>query len=157
MARRSDITSNRPSGSVWSLKPSIRPPHVKQQDVTISAPGFGSASGNLTGATLRMTTVALNLVARYQAGQFELYVGAGVGAFFARLKETTPPGSSQSSVTPGLNTQVGLRYRITPHVAVFGEWKFNYTRLDFEESLPTLGFKGTYQAHHFVFGVGYHS
>jgi opacity protein-like surface antigen len=131
-------------------------PHVKQQDVTISAPGVGSASGNLTGATLRMTTVALNLVARYQAGQFEPYVGAGIGAFFAHLKETTPPGSSQSSMTPGLNTQVGLRYRITPQMAVFSEWKFNYTRLDFDETSSALGFKGTYQAHHFVFGVGYH-
>lgn len=42
-------------------------------------------------------------------------------------------------------------------MAVFGEWKFNYTRLDFDETLPSaLGFKGTYQAHHLVFGVGYH-
>ena len=131
-------------------------PHVKQQDVTISAPVLGSISGNTTGATLRVTTVALNLVARYQAGHFEPYIGAGVGAFFAHLKNTEPPESSQSSTTPGLNTQVGLRYRITPQVAVFTEWKFNYTRLDFEESLPAAGFKGTYQAHHFVFGVDYH-
>ncbi|MGH7256878.1 MAG: outer membrane protein [Nitrospiraceae bacterium] len=113
-------------------------------------------SGETSGSTLRMTTLALNLVARYQLGQLEPYIGAGVGAFFAHLKNTQAPESSQSSTTPGLNTQVGLRYRITPHVAVFGEWKFNYTRLDFDEISSALGFKGTYQAHHLVFGVGYH-
>lgn len=90
-------------------------PHVKQQPITI--PGIGPLFSN--GFNLRVTTWApVNIVARYQMGQFEPYAGVGLGIFFARLKDGAT-GESTSSTKPGLNTQVGLRYRPTNRVAVF--------------------------------------
>ncbi len=95
---------------------------------------------------------------RYQMGQFEPYAGVGMGVFFARLKDGGT-GESSSSTTVGLNTQVGLRYLVTQHVSLFGEWKYNRASFDFARSSPTQatgGVKGDYSAHHLVFGVGYH-
>lgn len=41
--------------------------------------------------------------------------------------------------------------------AAFGEWKYNYTRVKFDET-PTAFFHtdATYTAHHLVFDLGYH-
>src|SRR5262245_27645287 len=96
--------------------------------------------GTSPGAHLRVLNWSpITVVARYQMGKFEPYAGVGLGLYFAQLKDPTS-GDSSSSTTPGLNTQVGLRLRITDHIAVFGEWKYNYTRVKFDET-PTAFFK----------------
>jgi opacity protein-like surface antigen len=100
----------------------------------------------------------INLVVRYQMGQFEPYAGIGMGVFFARLKDGET-GESTSSTRVGLNTQVGLRYLVTHNVSLFGEWKYNRASFNFAESSPTGatgGIKGDYIAHLLAFGVGYH-
>ena len=128
-------------------------PHVKQQNVVVG----GIPLGVISGSYLRVLNWSpITVVVRYQAGKFEPYAGVGLGLYFARLKDPAS-GESTSSTTPGLNTQVGLRYRITDHIAVFGEWKYNYARVNFDET-PTAFFKtdATYTAHHLVFGLGYH-
>jgi hypothetical protein len=129
-------------------------PHLKQQNVAAVLPGFGTFAGTEAGHTLRMTTAALNLVLRNQCGPLEPYAGAGIGVFMAHLAQAGV--SSQNSTSPGLNALAGLRYRIGEHVALFGEWKFNYTKLDFSETSAADGFKATYRAHHFLLGLGYH-
>ena len=81
-----------------------------------------------------------------------------MGVFFANLKDGAS-GESSSSTSVGLNTQLGLRYKVTQNVAVFGEWKYNRANLNFSESSPTQatgGFQGDYSANIFAFGVGYH-
>ncbi|MGH7231446.1 MAG: outer membrane beta-barrel protein [Nitrospiraceae bacterium] len=131
-------------------------PHIKQQNVTLTVPAGGSlVIPDQAGATLRVTTLAFNLLARYPGERFQPYAAAGVGVFFANL-DNKANNDSQSSVAPGLNTQVGLRYLLTQHVAIFGEWKFNYARFGFNDTPALIGFNATYIAHHFVFGVGYH-
>lgn len=132
-------------------------PHLKQQNVTVSAlDGSPPVSQDLSGANFRVTTWAFNLVARYPGERFQPYAGAGPGIFFAQLKDST---DSTSSTKPGLNTQVGLRYLITPNLAVFGEWKYNHVRFNFDTPAFGAGISGLslhYSAHHFVFGIGYH-
>lgn len=134
-------------------------PHFKQQNATLTVPGGGSATVPLTGQDVRVLTwTPVNLIARYQAGALEPYVGVGLGVFFARIKDGGT-GETSSSTRPGLNTQVGLRYRVTQQIALFGEWKFNHANLSFEPSTPTEatgGVKGDYNVHHLVFGVGLH-
>jgi opacity protein-like surface antigen len=128
-------------------------PHVKQQNINVGPFSLGVQPGSY----LRVLNWSpITIVTRFQMGKVEPYAGVGLGLYFARLKDPTS-GDSTSSTTPGLNTQVGLRYRITDHVAVFGEWKYNYTRVKFDET-PTAFLKtdATYTAHHFVFGLGYH-
>jgi opacity protein-like surface antigen len=129
-------------------------PHLKQQNVAAVLPGFGTFAGTEAGHTLRVTTAAFNVVVRSQCGELEPYAGAGIGLFMAHLQQAGV--SNQNSTTPGLNALAGLRYRIGEHVALFGEWKFNYTKLDFSETSAAEGFKATYRAHHFMLGIGYH-
>lgn len=133
-------------------------PHLKQQDVTVSL-GGASATGNVPGQSVRVLNWApINIVVRHQMGGFEPYAGVGMGVFFANLKDGAS-GESSSTTNVGLNTQLGLRYKVTENVAVFGEWKYNRASLNFSESSPTQatgGFKGDYSANIFAFGVGYH-
>jgi opacity protein-like surface antigen len=52
---------------------------------------------------------------------------------------------------------VGLRYRITPNWAAFGEWKYNTAHLSHQNLLGSgVNVDGTYTAHLFSFGVSYH-
>lgn len=139
-------------------------PHVKQQTATITiptAPGVpgGSAQLGLTGSYLRVITWApVNLLFRYPGKRFQPYLGIGPGVFFGTHEFA---GESQSSTTVGLNTQLGLRYFMSRHWALFGEYKFNYARFNFEETNPGQpigldGVKATYSAHIFALGIGYH-
>lgn len=144
------------------LESFLTTPHTPQQGVTIQAPGIGTISLNETGATNRLVVVAPNIVARYQAGAFEPYIGIGPGVFFLHQRQeplvSGTPAYSQSSTRVGLNTQVGLRYRMTDHVSLFGEWKYNYVRFSLagQADGPYAGISAVANLHHFVFGVGYH-
>lgn len=111
-------------------------PHIKQQ-------------GTTPGAHLRVTTWATNLVYRYPGEFFQPYAGVGVGMFFARGSDTS---SSDTSISPGLNVQAGLRVMVTNQVALFGEYKFNSTQMHFKDA----DLSAQYKASLFVFGVGYH-
>jgi len=131
-------------------------PNVKQQNVTASGPG-GSVTFTNTGSNVRVLNWSpITVLVRYQAGQFEPYAGVGMGVYFARLSSG---GESSSDTNVGLNTQLGLRYKITQNLAVFGEWKYNRAHLNFDLSTPNGnvgGFKGDYSANILAFGVGYH-
>jgi opacity protein-like surface antigen len=126
-------------------------PHIKQQDMSVG----GFTAPDQPGANLRVTTLAFNLVARYPGERLQPYAGAGVGLFFARVNDKSV-NERQTSTAPGLNTQVGLRYLLTQHVSLFGEWKYNYARFSVDPTPNLLGYNATYTAHHLVFGVGYH-
>ena len=79
-----------------------------------------------------------------------------MGVFFSQLKDAGT-NDSTSSTSIGLNTQLGLRFRLTNNLALFGEWKFNHARFSFDatpNAFPNTD--ATYNAHHLVFGVGYH-
>ena len=133
-------------------------PNSKQQTVTVSGGGV-SGTQTLAGQDIRVLTWApINVVVRYQAGKFEPYAGVGMGVFFARVHDGAS-GESSSSTKVGLNTQLGVRFLVTQHVSVFGEWKYNRASLHFSDSTPTAatgGLKGDYSAHILAFGVGYH-
>lgn len=137
-------------------------PNRPQQRLTLGIPGTGNISVEESGATNRVTVVSPNLVLRYQAGALEPYIAVGPGVFFLHQKQlaTTLGGLtySQSHTGFGLNTQVGLRYRLTEDVAVFGEWKFNYARVDLpgQADAGHYGINTLVTLHHFVFGIGYH-
>ncbi|MEQ1793326.1 MAG: outer membrane beta-barrel protein [Nitrospira sp.] len=137
-------------------------PHVSQQRPRLEVPGVGSVIVQETGAMNRLVVLAPNLMARYQAGSVEPYVGVGPGIFFLHQRQATlTPGTvdySQSSTRVGLNTQMGLRYRLTEQLAVFGEWKFNYVPFNLPGQVDGAyaGTKGIATLHHFVFGIGYH-
>jgi opacity protein-like surface antigen len=126
-------------------------PHIKQQNWTIN----GLNLGTLPGINNRVLTWApVNIVIRYQAGAFEPYAGVGLGIFFSHMSAA---GFSSSSTDVGLNTQLGLRYRVTQGLSLFGEWKFNHASISHNNLAGTgLNASADYNAHNLAFGVGYH-
>jgi outer membrane protein W len=144
------------------LEAFITTPHRAAQRLTLNAPGIGTIQQDEPGATNRIVVVSPLVVVRYRAGAFEPYAGVGPAVFFLHQEQLTALGSpssySQSNTGYGLNTQVGLRYRLTEHVSMFGEWKYNYGRIDLagQANVNHFGINALSQLHHFVFGVGYH-
>ena len=133
-------------------------PHLKQQPSTLTVPGFPPVTGSTDGNYFRVLTIApVNLMIRYPGKRLQPYVGIGPGIFLARLQEAQL-GESICSTTVGLNAMAGIRYLITRHFAVYGEWKYNYTRMDFDQNLNFIqpfGLKADYQMNHFAFGAAY--
>ena len=134
-------------------------PHVKDQNVTISGPGGSMSLGPVSGEYNRILTWApMNLVLRYHKTRLQPYIAIGPGIFFATRKDDT--GGTQSGTAIGLNSQVGVRYYITRSWTVFGEGKYNLARIGYtsKDSDPNaaLGYRATYSAFIFSFGVSYH-
>ncbi|MFO0774785.1 MAG: outer membrane beta-barrel protein [Nitrospiraceae bacterium] len=133
-------------------------PHLKQQRSTITIPGSGSFPGTTDGAYLRVLTIApLNVMFRYPGTRVQPYVGFGPGIFLARQKEAQL-GETLSSTTVGLNAMAGLRVLLTKHVALFGEWKYNYTRMSYAQNvnfIQPFGLKADYHMNHIAFGMAY--
>jgi opacity protein-like surface antigen len=139
-------------GEVYQLSP-----NVKQQTVSETPPGGATTTTLKPGANLIVNTVALNVVARAQFGQWEPYVGVGPAGYIAQLnmkyRELGREPLAISSGRLGLNVEAGLRYRFLNHMAVFGEWKFNYAKFQFNSPAHV---DATYNVHFLVIGVGYH-
>jgi len=124
--------------------------HVKPQTYTRSRSGT-TTSGSLADTSFKMTTYALNLLVRYPGEAFQPYAGIGVGLF------TPSSPNSESNTAAGLNLLGGLRYKFGPHLAAFGELKYNRATIDFKD--PTNAsqlFQGTYSAVLFVAGLSLH-
>jgi len=126
-------------------------PHVKQQTISVN----GIPLGTLTGMHVRVTTVALNVVARAKLRPLQPYVGAGPGVFFVKVGD---PTSSSSDTALGLNAFVGARYFFNDQVALFAEYKYNRASFSFAVNglPPGTSVDGTYSANIFTAGVVYH-
>jgi hypothetical protein len=106
---------------------------------------------SVTQSSLRLITVAFNVVARYPGTIFQPYVGVGVGAFYFNSSGQI----DGRQVVPGLNTQAGLKVLATEEWGFFVEGKYNYatiTNLD-----PSgYGLSGVYSAFNVLGGIAYH-
>jgi opacity protein-like surface antigen len=118
-------------------------PHIKNLD-------------DVPGIHLRVTTVGVNLLARYPGRTFQPYAGVGVGEVIVHLGDSTTTQSS-INVTSGWNVLVGLRGFVTPYLAVFTEYKYTGATLRFDQAFVTGGgFEGVYRAQHVLVGLSYH-
>ena len=84
-------------------------PHIKNLD-------------DIPGIHLSLTTVGVNLLARYPGRTFQPYGGAGVGTMIAHISDSATT-QSDTSVNAGWNVLAGLRAFVTPYVGVFVEYK----------------------------------
>ena len=137
-------------------------PHIKQQSLTFTAPsGAVSPPIDFRGLNFRVLTIAPNLTFRYHKSRLQPYVAVGPGIFFAHIKDPSfTSDNTQSSVSIGVNAAGGIRYYITRNLAIFGEGKFNYARLSFEQTPPGVfnlfGFDTTYMMFHAAGGISLH-
>lgn len=136
-------------------------PNFEQQRRVATLPNGTTAGLARRGGDLRVLTWATNVVARVQWDRLTPYVGIGPAVFIARRKDSVTD-TSDTSTSVGLNTQVGLAIQVTRAISLFGEWKYNYSRFQFDQAQNSQGtqvlqgFKGTYTAHLFVVGLAYH-
>ena len=138
----------RANQTVTRYDPVVNPPPVGDQ---ITGPVTFSYSNpqTLTDNELRVTTLAINIIARYPGKRFQPYIGTGIGGFWFR-------GNNQfdaSKIVPGLNALAGIKVMLTDHWGLFAEGKFN--RATVEGLGQTLGVKGNYSIFHWVGGITY--
>jgi len=128
----------------------IATPHLKQQEATI-----GGTTGTLSGFTNRIVTWApVVVLVRYQAGSFEPYAGVGPALFFSKLATS---GYTDTNMHVGLNTQVGIRYRVTQNVSLFTEWKYNHAHMEhLNLGGSPLSLNFDYNVHIVAGGLGWH-
>jgi opacity protein-like surface antigen len=127
-------------------------PHIKSFGDDPNTPSFDPASGT----HLRVTTISVNFIARYPGRTFQPYVGAGVGPAIAHIGDTATV-RSDSDVAAAWNVLAGLRAFITPHIAVFGEYKYTGATFKFDQAFGADGgFSGNYRAQHVLGGLSYH-
>lgn len=155
-------------------------PHIKQH-AEFRGPGGGGETIS-EGSHLRVTTLAFNVVGRLKLAcgarsdstgsrrvsdasrdeafcPLQPYAGVGLGLFFARANDID--GSNTDNAVPGLNVLAGVRYFVTRHVAVFGEYKYNRATFEFDRIDTNLagvpgGFRGNYSASMLVGGLSFH-
>ena len=90
------------------------------------------------------------------------YVGAGIGVFFAHTNGIGGGNSASDNAVPGFNGLAGVRYFVTEHVAVFGEYKYNRATFNFDNVGAALGpgaaggLSGDYSVHNVVGGLSLH-
>ena len=98
-------------------------------DPTTCLPGFtcqaqvtNNGTLQLSESSMRLITVAFNVVARYPGTIFQPYVGVGAGGFYF----SSSGQIDGRQVVPGLNAQLGLKVLATEEWGLFVEGKYNY-------------------------------
>lgn len=135
--------------------------HVEQQGVGIGQGGGNTTSVEVTsGKDVRVTTWSpIAIMFRYPIGSLEPYGGAGLGLYFLHLHDAASNTSANSNANMGLIAKAGLRWRMTEHLALFAEWKYN--QFDFEVGNFPIGSVsgnkiGRYESQMAVGGLGWH-
>lgn len=101
-------------------------------------------------SSMRLITMALNVVARYPGTVFQPYVGVGAGAFYF----TSSGAVAGHQIVPGLNAMAGIKILATEEWGLFLEGKFNRATItNFDR---VYGLSGEYNALNVVAGLAYH-
>src|SRR5262249_25408400 len=96
---------------------------------------------SLDESSLRLITVAFNVVTRYPGKVFQPYIGVGGGAFYFKSSNGSIQGRQ---VVPGLNAMAGVKILATEEWGFFLEGKYN--RASISNFDPTYGLSGEYSA-----------
>ncbi len=141
-------------------------PHVMAGTIAIDTKSqtVGTFREAQSGVHLRMTTGAVSVLARYPGLRWQPYIGFGPAVFWGRARGTglscdhrcQGPEVATTSVTPGWTAQAGLRYLVTPHLGLFGEWKYQQTTAHFDQVRSLSNLDVSYEAHLLVAGISYH-
>lgn len=135
-------------------------PDIREQSSIVTGPVPGVFAFERT--SLRVVTVAFNVIARAQMKAFEPYAGIGLALFFAQLKDATGETRSENGV-PGFNAVAGYRSFLTDdrRLALAVEYNYQRARFSFSDVFdPTLGIgtglQGNHEAHAVMVGLSYH-
>lgn len=101
-------------------------------------------------SSMRLITLAFNVVARYPGTVFQPYVGVGAGAFYFNSSGAI----AGHQVVPGLNAMAGIKILATEEWGIFLEGKFNRATINNLDRI--YGLSGEYSAFNLVAGLAYH-
>lgn len=127
------------------------PPSICIPGLTCQAQVTNNGTVQLSESSMRLITVAFNVVARYPGKVFQPYAGIGAGAFYFNSSGQI----DGRQVVPGLNTQAGMKVLATEEWGFFVEGKYNYATINNLDP-DGFGLSGTYSAFNILGGVAYH-
>jgi opacity protein-like surface antigen len=125
-------------------------PGIKQQSLP---PNSNPAlSGNIPGADLLIHSLAFNALVRVTGYQYKVepYAGLGIGLNVGNISGGN--FRPEASFAPSFNVLAGVKYFLTPQIAPFIEYKYNFAQFSFGRDNITAD----YRANLFMFGVAYH-
>ena len=125
-------------------------PDVKQQNIPASTNRF--LSQKVVGADLLVHSLAFNALVRVTGYQYKVepYAGLGIGLNMGNLSDGN--FRPEASFAPSFNVLAGIKYFVTPKIAPFIEYKYNFAHFSFSRSNITAD----YRANLFMFGIAYH-
>lgn len=125
-------------------------PDIKQQTVPRSTNPV--LSGQIPGADLLVHSLAFNALVRVTGYQYKVepYAGLGIGLNMGNISDGN--FRPEASFAPSFNVLAGVKYFLTPHLAPFIEYKYNFAQFHFTRSNITAD----YRANLFMFGIAYH-
>mgnify|MGYP003411395451 FL=1 len=125
-------------------------PDVKQQNIPASTNRF--LSQKVVGADLLVHSLAFNALVRVTGYQYKVepYAGLGIGLNMGNLSDGN--FRPEASFAPSFNVLAGCKYFVTPKIAPFIEYKYNFAHFSFSRSNITAD----YRANLFMFGVAFH-
>ncbi|HKS76453.1 MAG TPA: hypothetical protein VJQ82_24780 [Terriglobales bacterium] len=134
--------------------------------------------GAAAGSHMRVTTLAINAIARAQFAcenrhveteqvterfafhyvrefcRLQPYAGVGLGIYWVDISNSS--FSAHANFVPGFNALAGIRYYVTESIALFTEYKYNRATFHFAGVQGLAGFQGDYSVNHIVGGISYH-
>jgi opacity protein-like surface antigen len=128
-------------------------PSIKQQHVNGSTnQSLGGSSGSLPGADFLVHSLAFNALIRLTGYQYKVepYTGLGIGLNLGNVSDGSL--KPEASFAPSFNILAGTRYYVTPTIAPFIEYKYNFAHFNFSRS----DLSADYRAHLFMFGISFH-
>ena len=86
-----------------------------------------------------MHSLAFNALVRLTGYQYKVepYTGIGIGLNVGNISEGN--FQPEASFAPSFNILVGTRYYVTPKIAPFIEYKYNFAQFTFSQECPHNG------------------
>jgi opacity protein-like surface antigen len=156
-------------------------PKIPQQNLQMNISGSANGAAGASVATvtideadLTILNIGFNLLARYPYGKIQPYVGVGIGIFNGYLdsvivRKPTPVSLGGSSFTldqgailfkddkdtqPALQLLGGARWFLNDNIALFAEYKYIETELEFQSVEIDYDASHVYGGIEFFFGAG---
>ena len=125
-------------------------PDVKQQRLPIST--NPRLSGSIPGGDFLVHSLAFNALVRVTGYQYKIepYAGLGIGLNMGNISDGN--FRPEASFAPSFNILAGVKYYLTPKIASFIEYKYNFAQFHFTKSNVTAD----YRANLFMFGIASH-
>lgn len=131
---------------MYRSSPDIKAQSLPRQDTNLRL------SGPIPGSSFTVHSLAFNALVRVTGYQYKVepYAGLGIGLNMGNVSDGN--FRPEASFAPSFNVLAGIKYYVTPKIAPFIEYKYNFAHFSFSRTEVTAD----YRANLFMFGVAFH-